>query len=42
VEFRSLKLEALIASKRATRRPKDVGQLIELEALLALRRDRTK
>lgn len=38
VEFRSLRLEALIASKRAVRRPKDVEQLIELEALLALRR----
>jgi len=42
VEFRSLKLEALIASKHALRRPKDVEQLIELEALLALRRDRSK
>ena len=38
VEFRSLTLEALIASKKAVRRPKDVEQLIELEALLALRR----
>ena len=38
VEFRSLKLEALIASKQAMRRPKDVEQLIELEAILALRR----
>jgi predicted nucleotidyltransferase len=38
VEFSSLRLEALIASKRAVRRPKDVEQLIELEALLALRR----
>jgi predicted nucleotidyltransferase len=37
VEFRALSLEALIASKRAVRRPKDVEQLIELEALLALR-----
>jgi predicted nucleotidyltransferase len=35
--FRALTLPALIASKRATRRPKDVEQLIELEALLALR-----
>lgn len=42
VEFRSLKLEALIASKRAIRRPKDVEQLIELEALLALRKNRSK
>ena len=41
VEFRSLRLEALIASKRAVRRPKDVEQLIELEALLSLRRDRS-
>ena len=40
VEFRSLTLEALIASKRAVRRPKDVEQLIELEALLALRSPR--
>ncbi|NUQ11158.1 MAG: hypothetical protein HUU26_02355 [Gemmatimonadaceae bacterium] len=38
VEFRSLRLEALIASRRAMRRPKDVEHLIELEALLALRR----
>jgi predicted nucleotidyltransferase len=37
-EFRSLSLEALIASKRAVRRPKDLEQLIELEAILALRR----
>ncbi len=37
VEFRALRLEALIASKQAVRRPKDVEQLIELEALLALR-----
>ena len=38
VEFRSLQLDALIASKRAVRRPKDVEQLIELEAIRALRR----
>lgn len=38
VEFRALRLEALIASKRAIRRPKDVEHLIELDALLALRR----
>lgn len=38
VEFRSLTLDALIASKRAIRRPKDVEQLIELEAIRALRR----
>ncbi len=36
--FRALTLEALIASKRAVRRKKDVEQLVELEALLALRR----
>ena len=41
VEFRSLTLEALIASKRAVRRPKDVEQLIELEALLALREQKS-
>ena len=38
VEFRSLTLEALIASKRAVKRPKDVEQLIELEAIRELRR----
>lgn len=38
IEFRALTLEALIASKRAVRRKKDVEQLIELEALLELRR----
>ena len=38
IEFRSLTLDALIASKRAVRRPKDVEQLIELEALRDLRR----
>lgn len=38
VEFRSLRLESLIASKRVSRRPKDLEHLIELEALLALRR----
>ncbi len=37
-EFRALTLEALIASKKAVRRKKDVEQLIELEAILALRR----
>lgn len=37
VEFRALKLEALIASKQAVRRPKDVEHLVELEAILALR-----
>ena len=38
VEFRALTLEALIASKRAVRRKKDIEHLIELEAILALRR----
>lgn len=38
IEFRSLTLDALIASKRAVQRPKDVEQLIELEALRDLRR----
>lgn len=37
-EFRALTLEALIASKKAVRRKRDVEHLIELEALLALRR----
>ena len=37
VEFRSLELDALIATKRARGRPKDVEQLIELEAIRALR-----
>ena len=36
--FRALTLDALIASKRAVRRPKDVEALIELEALRRLRR----
>jgi predicted nucleotidyltransferase len=38
VEFRALRLESLIASKRAVRRPRDIEHLIELEALLALRK----
>ena len=38
VEFRALRLESLIASKRAVRRPRDMEHLIELEALLALRK----
>lgn len=42
VEFRSLGLDGLIASKRAVRRPKDREQLIELEALRALRTGRSK
>lgn len=40
VRFQSLGLEGLIASKRALRRPKDVEQLLEYEALLALRKER--
>jgi len=36
-EFRALTLDALIASKRAVRRKKDVEHLIELEAIRALR-----
>ena len=42
VEFRSLNLDALIASKRAVRRPKDLEQLIELEAMRALRQGKTR
>ena len=37
-EFRALTLEALIASKKAVRRKKDLEHLIELEAILALRK----
>ena len=37
-EFRALTLEALIASKKAVRRKRDIEHLIELEALLALRK----
>ena len=37
IHFRALDLPALIASKRAAARPKDLSQLPELEALLALR-----
>ena len=37
VTFRVLDLPALIDAKRATGRPKDIDQLPELEALLALR-----
>lgn len=36
ISFRVLDLEALIDSKRATGRPKDIDHLPELEALLAL------
>ena len=42
VEFRALTLEALIESKKALRRKKDVEHLIELEAILALRNDRSQ
>lgn len=38
VTFRALDLDALIASKQAVRRKKDIEHLIELEALRALRR----
>jgi predicted nucleotidyltransferase len=38
IEFRALTLSALIAAKKATGRPKDREHVIELEALLALRR----
>jgi len=34
-----LPLEALIASKQAVRRKKDLDHLIELDAILALRRE---
>jgi predicted nucleotidyltransferase len=37
-EFSALTLEALIASKRAARRKKDLEHLVELEAILALRK----
>ena len=37
IRFRVLDLPALIDAKRATGRPKDIDQLPELEALLALR-----
>lgn len=40
VRFRVLTLPALIRAKRAAGRPKDVAQLPELEALLALRKAR--
>ena len=36
-DFRALTLEALIASKKAARRKKDLEHLIELEAILVLR-----
>ncbi len=38
IEFRALTLPALIAAKKATGRARDREHLIELEALLALRR----
>ncbi len=37
-DFRVLTLEALIASKNAVRRKKDIEHLLELEAILALRK----
>lgn len=37
VKFRALTLETLIASKKATRRKKDLEHLIELEAIRSLR-----
>lgn len=37
-EFRALTLDSLIASKRAVRRKKDLEQLVELEAIRAMRR----
>jgi hypothetical protein len=37
VSFRILDLPSLVAAKRASARPKDLDQLPELEALLALR-----
>lgn len=38
VRFRALSLAALLEAKRAAARPKDLAQIPELEALLALRR----
>ncbi len=38
IEFRALTLPALISAKKATGRAKDHEHVIELEALLALRR----
>lgn len=38
-DFRVLDLPALIDAKRAAARPRDLDQLPELEALLALRRE---
>lgn len=38
--FRALTLEALIASRKAVRRKKDVEHLLELEAILELRKQR--
>ena len=42
VEFRSLTLEALIASKRAVRRKKDLEHLVELEAIQAMRKRKVR
>ena len=41
-QFRALTLETLIASKKAVRRKKDLEHLIELEAILALRKQSRK
>jgi hypothetical protein len=42
IRFLALGLPALVAAKRATRRPKDLAQLPELEALLRLRRRKAR
>jgi len=42
IEFRVLTLPALVASKRAAGRPRDTEHLIELEALLAMRRTQAR
>lgn len=42
VEFQALRLEPLIAAKRATGRPKDTEHLIELEAIRAMRKRERK
>lgn len=42
VEFRSLTLESLIVSKKASRRKTDLEHLIELEAILKLRKQVTR
>ena len=42
VEFRSLTLKALIASKRAVRRKRDLEHLVELEAIQAMRKRKVR